>query len=528
MTQGAESKYHSYELETLAVVKALQHFRHYLVGVHFKVVTDCNALKLTQKKKDLMPRVARWWIYLQDFDFSLEYRKGTSMSHADYLSRNAVNVVRVQKPQSWALVAQAADEETQLLMQKLTDGQLDPNQYVKKNDLLYYRYCVTGEQPKLLCFIPKGHRLSLLRVFHDEHNHVGVDKTCDLILRHFWFPGLRAFVQKYISHCVVCLSHKKSPRAPLQPIHSYEKPDSPFETIHADALGPLPESNGYRYVLIIVDAFSKYCLFYPMLRQEASELKRHFTNAISLFGTPKLIVADRGRMFQSAEFLNWVSEVGSDIHLITPEMHHSNGQVERYCRTLLNMIRIQSNYHQEEWSNVLWRLQLTVNMTKHKTTQTSPLNLLIGADAMTPVIRNLVRDVAIEGTHQNREALRVLTRQRVSERLKQNQEQQDLSVNQRRHTPRVYPVNSMVFVIKKAQSTGKLDSGMRGPYRVVKALPHGRYELQLVAGSYGKSTQAAAEYMIPWKGEWTPDTCAAYFESELLVVAFGLLECTSM
>ncbi|XP_045509904.1 uncharacterized protein LOC123705247 [Colias croceus] len=53
---------------------------------------------------------------------------------------------------------------------------------------------------------------------------------------------------------------------------------------------------------------------------------------------------------------------------------------------------------------------------------------------------------------------------------------------------------------------------MRGPYRVVKALPHGRYELQLLAGSYGKSTQAAAEFMVPWRGEWTPEACAAFFE----------------
>lgn len=514
LTQGAESKYHSYELETLAVVKALQHFRHYLVGSRFTVVTDCNALKLTQKKKDLMPRVARWWMYLQDFDFSLEYRKGTSMSHADYLSRNPVNVVRVEKPQSWAQIAQAADEETQTLMQKLNEGHLDSNQYVKKNDLLYYRYRPIGEEPRLLCFIPKGHRLSLLRVFHDEHGHVGAEKTCDLILKHFWFPGIRPFVQKYVSHCIVCLAHKKSPRSIHQPIHSYEKPDCPFETIHLDALGPLPDSNGHRFVLIIVDAFSKYCLLYPMMRQEASELKRHFANAISLFGAPKLIVADRGRMIQSNEFLSWVNELGSEVHLITPEMHHSNGQVERYCRTLLNLVRIETNYRREEWAKVMWKLQLTINITKHKTTQCSPLSLLIGVDAMTPVIRNIVRDIAVEGTNSNREALRVLTRQRVSQRLKKNREQQDSSVNRHRRSPRDYEVGSLVFVIKQSQSTGKLDSGMRGPYRVLKALPHGRYELQLVAGSYGKTTQAAAEYMLPWRGEWTPDTCAAYFESK--------------
>lgn len=516
LTQGAEPRYHSYELETLAVVKALQHFRHYLVGVHFTVVTDCNALKLTQKKKDLLPRVARWWIYLQDFDFSLEYRKGTSMSHADYLSRNPVNVVHVHRPQNWAQLAQSGDEETQSLLQKLCDGQLDPNRYIKKNDLLYYKYTPTGESVRLLCYIPKGHRLSLLRLFHDEHDHIGVDKTTDLVLKHFWFPNLRAFVRKYISHCLICMSNKRIQRAPLQPIHSWQKPETPFEVIHMDALGPLPTSNGYRFVLIVVDAFSKYTLLYPMIRQDTVELKLNVSNTVSLFGTPKLIVADRGRMFQSSDFLDWVSSLGSEIHLITPEMHQSNGQVERYCRTLLNMIRIESNHRQQEWSSVIWKLQLVLNMTKHKTTQFSPLQLLVGIDTTTPVIRNLIRDVAMEGSSANREALRDMSRQRASERLRRNQANQDESVNETRRPARVFEVGSLAFVIKSSQSTGKLDSGMRGPYRVLKALPHGRYELQLVAGAYGKLTQAAAEFMVPWRGEWTPDACAAFFEGEFV------------
>lgn len=99
---------------------------------------------------------------------------------------------------------------------------------------------------------------------------------------------------------------------------------------------------------------------------------------------------------------------------------------------------------------------------------------------------------------------------------RQNQHKQDSYVNQRRKPARVFDLNSLVFVRKQAQSTGKLDSGMRGPYRVVKILPHGRYELQLLAGSYGKTTQAAAEFIIPWRGEWTPEVCAAYFDGELL------------
>ena len=52
-TSAEESRYHSYELETLAIVNALKHFRVYLLGIKFKVVTDCNAIKSTCNKKDL-------------------------------------------------------------------------------------------------------------------------------------------------------------------------------------------------------------------------------------------------------------------------------------------------------------------------------------------------------------------------------------------------------------------------------------------------------------------------------------------
>lgn len=514
VTQGAESRYHSYELETLAVVKALQHFRHYLIGIHFTVVTDCNALKLTQKKKDLLPRVARWWVYLQDYDFELQYRKGSMMSHADYLSRNPVNICEITRPQNWAQLAQAADDETQMLIEKLNNGELDTRRYIVRNDTLYYKHNTVGEQSIFLCYIPKGHRLSLLRIFHDEHQHIGVEKTTELILKHFWFPGLRSFVRKYIQHCIVCLSHKKIARQPHQPIESWSKPDTPFETVHSDVLGPLPDSNGYKFIIIIVDAFTKFSFLFPIYRQDASELKRVFEMAISYFGVPKLIVVDRGRMYESEMFTKWIKDIGSDLYFITPEMHQSNGQAERYCRTILNMIRVEVNFRNEAWNTVLWKIQLSLNVTRQKSTQYSPLNLLIGSEVATPAIRSLIRDVAVEGNNPNREALREMARQRASGLLDQNRAHQDARVNERRKPPRTFTIGDVVFVHKRSQTIGKMDSGMRGPYKVTKTLPHGRYDLVLLAGSYGKKTQAAAEYMTLWRGEWTPDVCSAFFEGK--------------
>lgn len=87
-TTEVESRYHSYELETLAVVRAVENFRHYLYGQHFTVFTDCNSLKASKAKTDLSPRVHRWWAFLQAYDFDIVYKEGRNMSHADFLSRN--------------------------------------------------------------------------------------------------------------------------------------------------------------------------------------------------------------------------------------------------------------------------------------------------------------------------------------------------------------------------------------------------------------------------------------------------------
>lgn len=155
------------------------------------------------------------------------------------------------------------------------------------------------------------------------------------------------------------------------------------------------------------------------------------------------------------------------------------------------------------------------------------MNLLIGTESTTPVVRALVRDVAIEGSAPNREALREITRSRARELLSNNQIKQDEQVNQRRSTPRQFNVDDLVFVIKYSQSAGKLDSGMRGPYKVVEILPSGRYTLRLLGGSYGKTTQAAAQFMVPWRGEWSPETCAAFFESKLILLCCQLREAHS-
>ena len=259
-TSPCERNYHSYELETLAIVNSLKHFRVYLLGVQFLIVTDCNAVKSTSNKKTLLPRVARWWSYMQDFDFKLEYRKGSSLPHVDFLSRNPPTVRRVSH-KDWLRVAQNGNAEVNEMLSLLREGKLDNKQYVEKHGMLLHRELSSDKKTEVLrWFVPRQSRLVLLRIFHDEQCRVALDKTLESFKEHFWFPRMRNFVAKYMKYCLLC-AVKKTRSGPLQGfLQPFPKPDEPLHTVHADCLGPLTTScNGYKHVLVLVDAFTKFC-----------------------------------------------------------------------------------------------------------------------------------------------------------------------------------------------------------------------------------------------------------------------------
>lgn len=63
-TTDVETRYHSFELETLAIIYSLQRFRIYLQGIQFKMVRDGSTLTMALSKRDLSPRIARWALEL--------------------------------------------------------------------------------------------------------------------------------------------------------------------------------------------------------------------------------------------------------------------------------------------------------------------------------------------------------------------------------------------------------------------------------------------------------------------------------
>ncbi|POM73981.1 protease, Reverse transcriptase, ribonuclease H, integrase [Phytophthora palmivora] len=83
----AESKYSITDLECFAVIWAIKLFRPYLFGRHFTLITDHIALTWLMTKKEPVGRLYRWVLALQEFDFTIKYRKGKAIVVADGISR---------------------------------------------------------------------------------------------------------------------------------------------------------------------------------------------------------------------------------------------------------------------------------------------------------------------------------------------------------------------------------------------------------------------------------------------------------
>ncbi|GFT58779.1 retrovirus-related Pol polyprotein from transposon 17.6 [Trichonephila clavipes] len=73
--------------ELLAIVKAIEHFHHYLYGQKFLLRTDHASLTWLMNFRNTEGQVARWIQRLNEYYFDIRHRKGSSHGNADALSR---------------------------------------------------------------------------------------------------------------------------------------------------------------------------------------------------------------------------------------------------------------------------------------------------------------------------------------------------------------------------------------------------------------------------------------------------------
>jgi len=238
-TTLAEEKYASYELEVLAIIKALKKFRVYLLGNPFKIVTDYRAFTLTMKKKDLCVRVARWALALEEYQYEIQHRSGKSMKHVDALSRHPLPEVLLINESYDSLIArferaQNKDKDLQEIIKLAAHDKADG--YVMKNNLLH-----RDNGGDLLIVVPKTLQNSIVKQAH-EKRHFGVSKTEALLLKDYWSKRMRPRIEKVITNCIDCLLAERKQGRQEGFLHVISKGDTPIDTYHVDHLGPMPST----------------------------------------------------------------------------------------------------------------------------------------------------------------------------------------------------------------------------------------------------------------------------------------------
>lgn len=155
----------------------------------------------------------------------------------------------------------------------------------------------------------------------------------------------------------------------------------PFHTIHIDHYGPLnPTKGNYRHIFIIVDAFSKFLTLYSVRSVKSIETCTKLIEYFSYYSKPIRIISDRGTSFTSEYFKNFCKTHCIQHVLIAVSSPQANGQVERYNRTIKDMISKLMHEKGKNWNESLQQVRLVINNTYNRSIKNTPSMLLFGVN----------------------------------------------------------------------------------------------------------------------------------------------------
>ena len=232
-------------------------------------------------------------------------------------------------------------------------------------------------------------------------------------------------------------------------------------------------TRGNRYVLVMVDCFSRWTEACPLPDKTAQSVAdAFFSQIVCHFGMPIVIHSDQGREFENRIMQELCILRGSHKTRMTPYHPESDGLVERFNRTLLMMLAMFASKNREDWDDLLPAVMMAYRSSVHESTGFSPYRLMFGEEC------TLTMDIGLPKQQSDlpdsisnpyvvwvRDALEVAYEQvrRYSGQVVQRQK----LLYDHRAVRRLFAVEDWVLRYYTPAKKCKLDLAWIGPYLVV-------------------------------------------------------------
>ncbi|MCP3667793.1 MAG: DDE-type integrase/transposase/recombinase, partial [Gammaproteobacteria bacterium] len=422
----AERNYAIIEKEGLGIVWAIKYWRHYLYGRKFTLFTDQAPLKWILKSRDSTGRLQQWSLSLQEYDYTVEHRKGIHNANADALSRlhaenspDEVNAANTgprpgdpSNPSRSVLSdffyldslkqAQWADDRLSKILRKVEEGipvsvesedsvSVPVGRFALRDGILVH---IPSEMTRLShefpdqLVVPLSHRQRVLQACHDDifSAHLGVEKTLKKVSQRFFWPNLKQTVIDYVRHCPDCQTKKNPPqaeRAPMVPIPV----TGPWATVGVDILGPLPiTERGNSFILVFTDYLTKWVECFCLHDQKATTVaKCLIEGVICQHSCMFRLLSDQGTNFLSG-LVKQVCEIFRVKKVDgTPFHPQTDGLTEKFNATLCQMLSFYVRPRHDDWDDYVPFVSFAYRTSMQASTRESPFYLMYGRDARLPI-----------------------------------------------------------------------------------------------------------------------------------------------